>query len=60
MGGFRHPKTQRERKANIDGAGRPKRTGKFALPTERDDIIPGSRSDRNWKKFRKTKWKEGK
>ena len=57
MGLFRKPKTQRERRANQDGMGRPSRSGKRGLPSSWADISPGSREDRSWKKFRKTKWR---
>jgi hypothetical protein len=53
---MRKPKTQAERKANQDGCARPSRSPKN-LPNAWDDNVIASRSDRNWKKFRKTKWK---
>lgn len=58
MGTFRHPKTQRERKGDQalqhDGGDSPAtaagrvRSGRKGggLPTERDDKVPASRSDR--------------
>lgn len=55
MGILRHPKTFGELRANQDGFGRAKR-GKRVLPTVYDDIFV-DRRDRNWKRFRKTKWK---
>ena len=52
---LRHPKTFGELRDSQDGFGRGKR-GKRLLPTVWDDIFV-NRSDRNWKKFRKTRWK---
>lgn len=57
MGFLRHPKTFGELRANQEEFGRSKR-GKRLLPTSWDDIFV-NRDDRNWKRFRKTKWKTG-
>ena len=56
MSFFRKPKTQAERKANQEGDARPNRSP-ANLPNAWDDNPKASRDDRNWKKFRKTKWK---
>jgi hypothetical protein len=57
MGILRHPRTFGELRDSQDGFGRPKR-GPRMLPTVLDDIFV-DRSERNWKRFRKTKWKAG-
>lgn len=56
MGIFRHPKTFQETKANLkDEELRAKFRDRW-LPNVYDDIFV-FREDRNWKRFRKTKWK---
>lgn len=55
MGYYRHPKTHQERKANIEGFCRAKRSVRM-LPSVYDDI-PKSDDGRNWKQFRKTQYK---
>jgi hypothetical protein len=57
MGILRHPRTFGELRDSQDGFGRPKR-GPRMLPTVLDDIFV-DRSERNWKRVRKTKWKAG-
>lgn len=52
---LRHPRTYGEIRANQDGFCRPKRRSK-KLPNVYWDIFV-NREDRNWKRFRKTKWK---
>jgi hypothetical protein len=54
---LRHPRTFGELRDSQDGFNRAKR-GKRRLPTVYDDIFV-DRQDRNWKRFRKTKWKAG-
>lgn len=60
---FKHPKTQNERKQyfvifdqdNLIVKVRHKRKWKY-IPSEWDDIFPCTQ--RNWKKHRKTQWKQ--
>jgi len=58
MGILRHPRTFREIRANQDGFCRPRRRSKN-LPNVYWDIFV-NRDDRNWKRFRKTRWKVAK
>lgn len=53
---FRKPKTTGERRANQSEDAKHGR--RRDLPNSWDDIMKSSREDRNWKKFRKTKWKK--
>lgn len=61
MSYFRSPKTMHERRANqharYDPLIRPQR-GSSSLPTDWDDLHNGSRKDRNWKRFRRTKYRQ--
>lgn len=57
MGMLRHPKTMNEMRESLDGFCRSKRNRKN-LPNVYWDIFV-DRSDRNWKRFRKTRWKAG-
>ena len=52
---FRHPHTQAEIKANLEGWNRGKRSKKY-LPTTWSDI-PVNHDDRSWKRYRRTKYK---
>lgn len=56
MGFLRHPKTTAEIRANQDGWHRGKRSRR-QLPTVFDDLFASARLNRNWKQFRKTKYK---
>lgn len=53
MGVLRHPKTFGELRDSQEEFGRPKRR---SLPDVYADIFV-NRTDRNWKRFRKTRWK---
>lgn len=53
---FRSPKTTGERRANQDDGERWEGRRRD-LPSAWDDIYIFSRDNRNWKKFRKTKWR---
>ena len=60
---FRHPRTMQERRLaipmepEIEPLQRARRNH-HNLPTSYDDLKNFSRSDRNWKRFRKTRWLE--
>lgn len=51
---LRRPKTSNERRQNVDGYGRAKRSGKN-LPNSWDDLW--RTPERNWKRHRKTQYK---
>ena len=58
MGYFRSPKTQRERREHADPEQQPyARPGRKEIPVYWDDIYPAARKDRNWKRFRKTRYR---
>ena len=52
---FRKPKTLVEMKANQDEDAKHGR--RRDVPSAWDDITTSSRGNRNWKKYRKSKWK---
>lgn len=52
---FRRPKTTSERRANQDEDARHGR--RRDVPNAWDDIMVASRANRNWKKYRKTKYR---
>jgi hypothetical protein len=56
MGYFRSPHTMNERRANQDPHARPKRYPKN-LPNSYDDIHNASRQNRNWKRFRRMRYR---
>jgi hypothetical protein len=70
MGYFRHPRTTQERRhatgLEIDGrefhqdigvAIRPRHGRGDSMASARDDMRVAARSDRNWKRFRRTRWR---
>lgn len=56
MGYFRTPRTMQERRANQDPSVRPSRRPKN-LPDSYDDIHNTSRQNRNWKRFRRNRYR---
>lgn len=61
MGYYRNPKTLRERRANQDGRHDPQIRGSrrtSTLPTDWDDLHNATRKDRNWKRFRRSRYRQ--
>lgn len=59
MSYFRSPRTMNERRANQDRRDVPPARASrrpAALPTDWDDVHNQSRKDRNWKRFRQTRY----
>jgi hypothetical protein len=56
MGYLRHPRTTQERRASLDGWGRPRRN-LANLVEVRDDIWKHWSYQRCWKKYRRTQYK---
>lgn len=61
MGYYRTLKTLRERRANQDGRHDPLIRGRrhaSRLPTDWDDPEKATRKDRNWKRFRPSRYRQ--
>jgi hypothetical protein len=60
----RRPQTQPERRASqelwVDGHFLPVRARRQNIPNAWDDIVRFDKRNRNWKRYRKTRWKPGK
>ncbi len=71
MSYWRHPRTTQERReasalvvdnreilAEVGITLRPRRGDSFSLPSSYDDLSKSTWANRNWKNFRRTKWRQ--